>query len=77
MWTFYDISATQILRETNFGHIEASKTAICAISVAIDFDILRIFDISKCEIHKKSKFKAAKWLKWLLLHIIIPKIDFT
>ena len=28
VWKFQDFSATQILREINFGHFEAPKTAI-------------------------------------------------
>ena len=28
MWKFQDFSATHILREINFGHFEALKTAI-------------------------------------------------
>ena len=31
MWKFQDFSATQILREINFGHFEAPKTAILTV----------------------------------------------
>ena len=31
MWKFQDISATQNLREINFGHFKAQKTAILTI----------------------------------------------
>ena len=31
MWNFQDFSANQILREINFGHFEAPKTAILTI----------------------------------------------
>ena len=31
MWKFQDFSATQILREINFGHLEAPKTAILTL----------------------------------------------
>ena len=31
MWKFQDFFATQILREINFGHFEAPKTAIFTI----------------------------------------------
>ena len=31
IWKFQDFSATQILREINFGHFEAQKTAIWTI----------------------------------------------
>ena len=47
MWKFQDLSAIQILREINFGHFEAQKTAILAIWAALNFDFTNIF---KCEI---------------------------
>ena len=50
MWKFQDLSATQILREINFGHFEAPKTAILTILEALNFEYLRTFDIFKCEI---------------------------
>ena len=31
VWKFQDFTATQILREINFGHVEAQKTAILTI----------------------------------------------
>jgi len=31
MWKLQDFSATQILREINFGHVEDPKTAILTI----------------------------------------------
>ena len=31
MWKFQDFSVTQILREINFGHFEALKTAILTL----------------------------------------------
>ena len=34
MWKFQDISATQILREIDFDHFEAPKTAILNINAA-------------------------------------------
>ena len=73
-----DFSATHILRKINFGHFEAQKTAILTIWAALNFRILDIFDISKCEIPKKSKVKASKIFK---LTIFDPpksaKTDFT
>ena len=35
LWKFQDFSATQILREINFGHFEAPKTAIFTIWAAL------------------------------------------
>ena len=37
MWKFQDFSATHILREINFGHFEASKTAILTIWAILNF----------------------------------------
>ena len=31
MWKFQDFSSTQVLREINFGHFEAPKTAVFII----------------------------------------------
>ena len=47
MSKFQDISATQILREINFGHFEGPKTAILTIWAALNFELLGIFDIFK------------------------------
>ena len=63
MWNFQDFSANQILREINFGHFEAPKTAILTIWVALNFEFLDIFDIFKCEIPKNQELKPPKWLK--------------
>ena len=46
VWKFQDFFATQILREINFGHFEAQKTAILTILTALNFDVLRIIDFS-------------------------------
>ena len=35
---FQDFSATQILREINFGHFEAPKTATLTILAALNFE---------------------------------------
>ena len=37
MWKLKDLFDSQILREINFGHFEAAKTAILIISAAVDF----------------------------------------
>ena len=54
---------SQILCEINFDHVEGPKTAILTIWPAMNFEILGIFDIFKCKIPKKSKFKASKIVK--------------
>ena len=61
---FRIFSATQILREVNFGQFEAQKTAILNIWAFLDFGFLVILDILKCEIIKKQKSKSLKVLKW-------------
>ena len=40
------------LREINFGRNKASQTAILTISVALNYEFLRIFDIFMYEIPK-------------------------
>ena len=52
MWKFHQFSTTQILRENNFGHFEASKTAILTDCAALNSKFLVTFDIFKCEISK-------------------------
>ena len=37
MWKYGNFSATQILREINFGHFEEPKTVILTILVALNF----------------------------------------
>ena len=59
-------SANQILREIIFGLFEAQKTAISTIWKALNFEFLDIFDIFKCEIHKKSKFKSSKIVEMIV-----------
>ena len=44
MWKFTDFSATQILREINFGHFEARKSDFLTIKAALNFKSLGIFD---------------------------------
>ena len=43
---FQDFSATQILREINFGHFQELKTAILTILL---LNFLAVFDISKVQ----------------------------
>ena len=43
MWKFQDFSATQILREINFGHFEALRIAIITILATLNFKFLDIF----------------------------------
>ena len=44
-WKFQDFSASQILREINFGYFEAPKTAILTICAALNFEFLGNSDI--------------------------------
>ena len=61
MWKLQDFSATQILREINFGHFEAPKIAIVTIHMStwadLNFEFLDIFDIFKCEMFLKIKIQ--------------------
>ena len=43
MWKFSNFSATQILREINFGHIIAPKTAILTTLVALILNLCQFF----------------------------------
>ena len=71
-------SANQILREIIFGLFEAQKTAISTIWKALNFEFLDIFDIFKCEIPRKSKFKASNIIKMAVFDPLNSvKIDFT
>ena len=58
MWKFQDFSATQILREINFGHFEAPKNASLTILVALNFRFFEIHKVSK--IANFDLLKAAK-----------------
>ena len=55
MWKFQVFSAIQILREINYGHFEAPKTAILTIWVDLNIEFLVIFDIFKCDIFTKDR----------------------
>ena len=54
MWDFQDSSATQILREINFGHFEAPNLLFDQFW-NLSFQFLGTFDIFKCEICPKIK----------------------
>ena len=78
MWNFQDFSANQILREINFGHFEAPKTAILTIWVAMNFKFLGTYDIFKCETFPKIKIQHLKIVKTAFFDLLIlTKIDFT
>ena len=73
-----DISSTQVLHEINFEHFEAPKTAILTIWAALNFKFLGIFDIFKCKILIKAKFKASKVVKMADFNLQkSAKFDFT
>jgi len=64
VWKFQNFTATQILRENNFGDVEPPKNC--------HFDqFLGIFDVFKCEITQKSKFKASKIVKMTVFQLLI------
>ena len=37
VWTFQNFAATQILREINFGHFKAPKTAVLNVLADLNF----------------------------------------
>ena len=49
VWKIHDFSVTQILREVNFGESRSCKTAIFAISGALNFDDLVNFSLQKVQ----------------------------
>ena len=53
MWKFQDFYGT-LLREINFGHFEAPKTAILTNCAAPNFAFLGTIDISNVKIRIKS-----------------------
>ena len=78
IWKFQDFSATQNLRKINFGYFQASNAATLTFWVALNFEFLGLFDIFKCKIPKKSKFKASKIVKMTFFDPLKwAKIDFT
>ena len=78
MWKFQDFSTTQILREINFGHFEAQKTAIWTIWAALDFEFLGTLTLSNVKFFQKSKFEASKIVKTEVFDLLkSAKIDFT
>ena len=58
MWKFQDFSATQILREINFGHFEVSIIAICTIWAALNFEFLVFYDDFIYEIFPRIKIQS-------------------
>ena len=60
MLKFHDFSASQILREINFGHFEAPKTAILNIWAALILNFWELLTSSSVQFVQKSKFKAYK-----------------
>ena len=72
MWKFQDIYPTHILREINFGHFEAQKTAILTIWAGLNFEFLGTFDTFKCDIFLKIKIQSFQKCKYA---IFWPKIS--
>ena len=61
---------TQILREINFSHFEASKTAILAILVALNFQFLAVLTFSSVKFPQKWKFEATKFVKMAIFDLL-------
>ena len=62
-------SATQILREINFGHLRHKISHFGPIT-AINFEFLEIFHISNSEMSKISKFQASKTFKMAVFDLL-------
>ena len=67
VWNFQDFSYHLDFSWNQFYHFEASKTAIFTILAALNFESLGIFDIFKCEIPLRTKFKASKTVQMTVL----------
>ena len=67
MWKFQDFSATQILREINFGYLKPQRTAILTIPAAVNFEFLGILAFSTVKFPKSQNSKLPKLVKWQLL----------
>ena len=52
MWKFQESSATQILREINFSHFEATKNGLLTILAGLNFEFWGILEIPKISIVK-------------------------
>ena len=77
MCKFQDFSASQILRELNFCHFEAPKTAILTFWTAQNFALMGDFDIFKCEMFPKIKIQNLQIVKVAVFDFENPaKIDF-
>ena len=63
MWKLQDFSVSQILREINFAESRTSKTALFAISGALNFVELVNFNVEKVQIFTKIKIRASKCVK--------------
>ena len=67
MWKFQDFSASQILREINFGHFEAPKNCRFIHLNSSDLNCWDILTYSRVKLFQKSKFGAAQMVKWKFL----------
>ena len=63
MWKFQDFSAPRILREINFGHFEATKSAIFNVQAALNFELMGIVEISIVTFSKNPNSKPSKLLQ--------------
>ena len=81
MWKIQDFSAAQILREINFGHFDAQKTAILTIWATMNLESVGILIFSSVRFFinsKYAKFKAFEIVKTAVFDLLkSAKIDFT
>ena len=70
MWNFHDFSVTQILREITFGESTTSKTAVFAISGALNFDCWKNLTLENVKSSPKfQNSELLKWSKWQLFRL--------
>ena len=63
MWTFCDLSITQILREINFGESRGCKSAVFGIIGALNFANLVNFNLQKLQKCLKIKIQSSNYGK--------------
>ena len=58
MWKSKNFSATQILREINFGDPGSEKSAIFTHLKALNLDLYEFFHFQKAEIYQINKIQS-------------------
>ena len=78
VWKFQNFSATNILREINFGEFWVSKISHFDSFRRSEFQFCKISTMKKCKNFKKSKSSPPKFVKRAIFEISnSAKLDFT